>query len=340
MYRDIKFDWNDVSIVPASESEIESRSEITPTYEGDKLPLFVSPMDTVVDKDNYKLFLDEGFEVCAPRHSGIVDDSVFVSVGIQEFETLIGMDHSPQRVLVDIANGHMKKLMDLSREFKAKFPDHELMVGNIANPKTYELYCHIGVDYVRVGIGGGSACTTSANGGVHYPMGSLVSECAEIGKNYPNTKIVADGGFRTYSDVIKGLALGADYIMLGGILNKCLESCSPTYLFDDGQGEDGYVEITDDLSERYLFNHPKRYKKFRGMSTKEVQKKWGRKELKTSEGIVKYNKVEYTLSGWTENLVDYLKTNMSYCNKRNLSEYIGGVEIIFMTQNAFSRFNK
>ena len=76
------------------------------------------------------------------------------------------------------------------------------------------------------------------------------------------------------------------------------------------------------------------------MSTKAVQKDWGRSTLKTSEGIIKYNKVEYTLGGWTENFTDYLKSTMSYCNKRTLDDFIGKAEYIFITQNAFNRFNK
>ena len=68
-----------------------------------------------------------------------------------------------------------------------------------------------------------SGCLTSANTGVHFPMASLIHECYQYKKkgNY-NTKIVADGGFRNYDDIIKAIMLGADYVMLGGILNKCL----------------------------------------------------------------------------------------------------------------------
>jgi hypothetical protein len=81
------------------------------------------------------------------------------------------------------------------------------------------------------------------------------------------------------------------------------------------------------------------YKKFRGMSTKEVQKKWGRDKLITSEGISKYNKVEYTLDKWLENLQDYLKSAMSYTNSRNLEEF-KDTEYIFITENALKRYYK
>jgi hypothetical protein len=75
------------------------------------------------------------------------------------------------------------------------------------------------------------------------------------------------------------------------------------------------------------------------MSTKEVQRKWGKKNLTTSEGIVKYNQVEYTLGSWIDNFKDYLKSAMSYTNSSTLEEFKDS-EFIFITENALKRFNK
>ena len=75
------------------------------------------------------------------------------------------------------------------------------------------------------------------------------------------------------------------------------------------------------------------------MSTKEVQKKWGKDKLITSEGISKYNKVEYTLDKWIENLVDYLKSAMSYTDSKTLEEF-KETEYVFITENALKRYNK
>jgi hypothetical protein len=75
------------------------------------------------------------------------------------------------------------------------------------------------------------------------------------------------------------------------------------------------------------------------MSTKEVQRKWGKKKLTTSEGIVKYNKVEYTLESWIDNFKDYLKSAMSYTNSKTLEEFKES-EFIFITENSLKRFNK
>jgi len=340
-----RFDFKDITLVPETISTINSRSEIDIYNSEGTLPLFVSPMDTVVDLNNYKKFVKEGFEVCLPRGLNPNNQEIFISLSLDEFETIVSWEDWPVfnnekiKILVDIANGHMEKLHTLCKKFieNRKTPNHKLMVGNIANPKTYEKFAEIGVDYVRVGIGGGSGCLTSANTGVHYPMASLINECYRIKfSGEYKTKIVADGGFRNYDDIIKALALGSDYVMLGGVLNKTLESCSENLLFK--------LIPLDEIKSKYLWdNFPKLrkhfYKQFRGMSTKEVQKKWGKKKLTTSEGIVKLNKVETTLSSWTENFIDYLKSAMSYTNSKNLEEFKES-EVIFITKNSLDRYHK
>jgi hypothetical protein len=82
------------------------------------------------------------------------------------------------------------------------------------------------------------------------------------------------------------------------------------------------------------------YKRHVGMSTKEIQKIWGNKKLKTSEGIAKWNKVEYSFDGWVENFNDYLKSAMSYLNCANLKELKEKASFIFITENSFKRFYK
>ena len=338
----MKFDWNDISIVPETLSSISSRKEVNPTY-GGKLPIFTAPMDKVIDETNVNQFVENNINVCLPRHvkyEVVKNEDYFYSYGLDEIiEILDKKSQLPKRILIDVANGHMQKLYDTAKKIKQTYEDKiELMIGNIANPDTYKKYCEIGVDYIRVGIGGGSACTTSANVSIHYPMASLISECAYFKSSFENpTKIVADGGFRNFSDIIKALALGADYVMLGGIFNKCLDSCGETFMKDS---QSQYYQV-DFLKAMNAFDAGVDvYKYYRGMSTKEVQKSWNRSELKTGEGITKYNKVEYTLEGWCENFTDYLKSAMSYCDSRNLNEFIGEVRYEIISQNSFMRFNK
>jgi hypothetical protein len=342
-----KFDFKDIVLVPEVLTDISSRKDVDVFTSEHYLPIMASPMDTVVNHENYKVFEENGMMVCLPRGVKVhqAKSRLFMSLSLEEFETFVD-DYSvgifPKgrvSILVDIANGHMRKLYFLVDKFlnhRRVDLGHEIMVGNIANPATYKEYAQLGVDYVRVGIGGGSGCLTSANTGVHYPMASLIEECFKYKKEGGyKTKIVADGGFRNYDDIIKAVILGADYVMLGGILNKCLESCSTTKLFG--------IPLNLTLSYYIWYNYKwlKKYlkKSFRGMSTKEVQKKWGRENLKTSEGIVKTNPVEYTISQWTENFTDYLKSAMSYTNSRTLEEFRES-EFVFITQNSLKRFDK
>ena len=208
------------------------------------------------------------------------------------------------------------------------------MVGNVANPQTYALLSDAGADFIRVGIGNGNACSTTVHTGVGYPMASLIKECYDISCTLDNpAKIVADGGMKSYSDIIKALALGADYVMVGSLFNKAIESCGDNYLW-------GKIKIGKDRAESlYKMGFPI-YKKFRGMSTKEVQKKWGKEVLTTSEGVVRFRKVEYTLKKWVDNFEDYLRSAMSYSDARTLEDFIGQVEIINITDNAYNRFKK
>jgi IMP dehydrogenase/GMP reductase len=139
---------------------------------------------------------------------------------------------------------------------------------------------------------------------------------------------------KKYSDVIKCLALGADYVMIGSIFNKALESCGQNYILR------GKIPVSLNMAHKlYNLGIPV-YKKFRGMSTKEVQRKWGKSKLRSSEGVVKVQRVEYELKDWVSNFRDYLKSSMSYCGAKNLDEFIGEVRIEMITDKAFKRFNK
>lgn len=343
------FDFDDILIEPTSLSPIRSRKEINPKYDDSYYPLMTAPMDTVISEKNQHLFKQLGIFPVLPRSykfdSVDLSDSHFTSYGLDEFNFMfldnpIRKIDKPIKVLIDVANGHMEALYNSAKKAKENYGDKMiLMVGNVANPLTFEKYCEIGVDYVRIGIGNGGGCLTTVQTGVGYPMASLIEHCHLIKntpeKKYNKTKIVADGGFKKYSDIIKALAIGADYVMLGSMLNKCLESWGETTR-EDGTWVNQFIEVTQEM---FKCDIPL-YKTFRGMSTKEVQQSWGRTELKTSEGIVKKQKVEYTLSGWVENFDSYLRSAMSYTGKKTIEEFIGGAEYNIITQNSLRRFDK
>lgn len=341
------FDFDDLLFIPKRKTHINSR------YTGitlpQRLPLFTAPMDTVVDLDNMWYFMNKGVNVTLPRtieREDYVDvpPGVFVSMGFGdidlEFKTSFRELPKDIHILIDVANGHMQKVFDYSKEIKRLRPDITLMIGNIANPDTYLWYAKTGyVDYIRVGIGNGGGCLTTKQSGVGYPMASLIHNTYEAKKKFlkenPDKKapaIVADGGMKDHSDIIKSLALGADYVMIGNIFNKALESCAQNYLYG--------LKINKKLA-KYFFNKGYPVKKyFRGMSTKAAQKAMGKTSFKTSEGVVRFRRVEYQLSGWVENFAHYLRNAMSYNDAKTLDSFIGEAEIIQITKNAYDRFNK
>ncbi len=341
------YDFDDILIEPATLSSIRTRKEINVRTIWGDLPIMTAPMDTVISQDNFHLFKNKGIVPILPRIANPpkdwIDTNVFLSYGLEDFERIFLMERKRVnsgdriKVLIDVANGHMQHLYDLAKEAKLIYGyDMCLMVGNVANPKTFQEYCKIGVDMVRIGIGNGGGCLTTVQTGVGYPMASLIEECNDIKKHGGcRTEIIADGGFKKYSDIIKALALGADYVMLGSILNKCLESAGET-------SKENYETINQFSKEAHdMFNADiPLYKNFRGMSTKEVQKSWGRDDLKTSEGVTRRNEVKYTIESWCQNFEDYLRSAMSYTGKKELHHFIGGVNFNMITGKSFKRFDK
>jgi IMP dehydrogenase/GMP reductase len=315
------------------------------------LPLMTAPMDTVVGEENYSLFKNNGIIPVLPRIKdpkiGNFQNGVFTSYSMVDFEKLFLSETiniiEPIHVLIDVANGHMFDLVRLTIEAKEKYGDNlKLMVGNVANPETFYGYVKAGADYVRIGIGNGNGCLTTVQTGIGYPMASLISECYKIKNMRPftsKTNIVADGGFKKYSDVIKALALGANHVMLGSILNKCLESTGETTKLNGDKSHEEINQYSEYAKELFNVDTPL-FKVFRGMSTKEVQKSWGKENLTTSEGVVKVQQVEYTIEGWVNNFESYLKSAMSYTDKKELHQFIGGVKYNHITMNAFKRFDK
>lgn len=342
----MKFDFDDMLIMPAELTGINSRSEI---YEFDGmggLPLFTAPMDTVISEENQRYFKQECINTIIPRKQETemnpkTSFSGWLAYSLSQFEeAFINYDQpkdTKHYILIDVANGHMPSVYELTKKAKEKYGESlVLMVGNVANPETYGILSDAGADYVRIGIGNGGGCLTTQQTGIGYPMASLIEETYEVSLHLDNpAKIVADGGFKKYADIIKALALGADYVMLGSILNKALESAGET-VDDEGARVDQYNAYV----EEYFKEGGKLYKKFRGMSTKEVQASLGNTRLKTSEGVVRLHEVEYTLSGWVENFRHYLKSAMSYTDSKTLDEFIGRVQYNIITTASFNRYNK
>jgi IMP dehydrogenase/GMP reductase len=353
----IKFSYNDVSIVPAIISEIEHRSDCSVLTEEGSLPIFTAPMDTVVGLKNIEEYKKVGIIPIIPRTYALelrmrqFDKGTWIALSLEEFK-----DFKPRKgkVLIDIANGHMKILYDYIKKAKEICPELIIMAGNIANPETYRIANEAGVDYIRLGIGSGRGCISSSNLGVHYAMGSLIKETAEIKKSIKgNTKIIADGGVRGYADVIKALALGADYVMIGSVFAKALESAAPKTCNSDEWFSLPIETELSDLTDIHregkawygTFNNKKIFlgditATFYGMASREGQTALFGVKTKTAEGIRVFLNVEYTLESWTTNMTDYLKSAMSYTGKKTLKEFIGEVETIILSPDAIIAKNK
>lgn len=342
----VKYDFDDVLIVPKSQTYLKSRYADIDPYRGTEfpnaahtvgllkfLPLMTAPMDSVVDHNNAITFYRNKINVVLPRTVNKigVQAAHFNSYGLKDQP--VQPDLYPL-ILVDVANGHMSSVIEWCVKVKKQFPGCKIMAGNIANPQTYSSYCDSGViDYARIGIGNGNGCLTTQQTGVGYPMASLIAECYNIKIQKKNPiKIVADGGMKNYSDIIKALALGADYVMIGSILTKALESSAPSYW----KG----IKLNPVIAHKMYDMGFKLKKEFRGMSTKQAQKALGNKDIKTSEGVIRRLHVEYTIQQWVENFEHYLRSAMSYSNAKNLSNFIGHAKLNLISNNAFNRFKK
>lgn len=257
---------DDVCIIPAMQSWIDSRSQCSVTIENsDELPIFVAPMSCLVNYRNHPAITrlrmldiqgEIGQPMCArinailPRSEKLevrlstMTSGEWVAFSLLEAKQLAEKklnfeqkDRSQYNICIDMANGHLHSIPETCKKLKKTFAERGLrvnvMVGNVARPDTYRYLCGASVDFVRLGIGSGNVCTTSVQTGVHYPMASLIAECHKIrctvGKRRACPKIVADGGFQRIDQCIKALALGADFVMLGQIIAKSNEACGKEY---------------------------------------------------------------------------------------------------------------
>lgn len=330
------YSLKDITLIPAIVSDINSRSECNPFY-GNHLPIFSAPMSQIIDEKNWEEFDSNGVNTIIPRNIDIetrlnLCHKTFSAFSLDEFETYFCADYllGKSYVLIDVANGHMKKVLDLCAKAKELHGDEiVIMAGNVANSATYNEYSMAGVDYCRLGIAGGSQCTTG-NTGIYCPMASLIKDVARIKRDilalkaannlHPRyksiPKIVADGGFESHGDIIKALALGADYVMLGKIFAMTFEACA---------------DVKIDKNNLV-------WREYYGMSTKRAQKEFGKEGIKTEEGISSWVPVQYILKNWTAEFADYLKSAMSYTGHRTLEEFIGNVQYDILSPTAIRTF--
>ena len=134
-------------------------------------------------------------------------------------------------VIIDTAHGHTEGVVKVLKKLKSKFPELDVVVGNIATAEAAKYLVEAGADAVKVGIGPGSICTTRIVAGVGYPQFSAILEVAEAIKG-SGVPVIADGGIRYTGDIPKAIAAGADTVMLGSLLAGTKESPGETIIYE------------------------------------------------------------------------------------------------------------
>ena len=305
---------DEITLIPASKSYIKSRSHCNP-YIGDtdKLPIFIAPMTCLINNENYNNIRESKFIPILPVSYKYNDGSKIFTKEAYKWQaisinSLKNIDEdtlpkNPSNILIDCANGNMDIIFETVVRIKSKLKDNiSIMIGNIANPETYEQCILSGVDYVRVGIGGGGGCLTSVNTGIHCSLPWIIKECLDIRERYKNrkhTKIVADGGINSIDKIIKCLALGADYVMIGEMFARCYEACSPI------NQSKGFI-----------------YREYYGQASTQGQIDRFGITKSYPEGTVKEVIVENSMNNLITAIEASLRSAMSYCNCSSLKDFI------------------
>jgi len=202
--------------------------------------------------------------------------------------------------IVDVAHGHTKKNLDFCAELIKN--GCVVVSGNVATPWAVAEYVNIGVRDFRVGIGSGSVCTTRTVAGIGAPQASTIKW---IRNEYPDgegVSLISDGGHRTTADIVKALALGADFVMLGGMLSGCLEV--PTL------GK----------------------KVYRGMASRDARNNIDKYDI-IPEGITKeINPRQISVTDILKEIEGSIKLACYYVGARNLQELRERSEIVFVTR--------
>ncbi|WP_370099444.1 IMP dehydrogenase [Xanthomarina gelatinilytica] len=208
-------------------------------------------------------------------------------------------------VIIDTAHGHTKGVVAVLKQVKAKFPELDVIVGNIATGAAAKYLVEAGADAIKVGIGPGSICTTRVVAGVGFPQFSAVLDVAEAIKG-SGVPIIADGGIRYTGDIPKAIAAGADCVMLGSLLAGTKESPGETIIYEG-----------------------RKFKSYRGMGSVEAMKQGSKdryfqdveddiKKL-VPEGIVGRVAYKGELFESIHQFVGGLRAGMGYCGAKDIA---------------------
>ncbi len=251
--KDFLLSYDTVCLRP-KHSKLKSRAEANTSLvflgHSFKLPVIPANMKDVISLSNAGWLSLNGYFYIYHRFGSdhdVVDDNpdtvyfvkkanierwpvISISTGInedskKELMTIKALKRRVDFITVDVAHADHENIRPTMEYIKENFPDTKLIVGNVATKEGVEYLCRCGADAVKVGIGGGSICTTRYMTGFHLPTLQSVYEANEVmANNGWNIPIIADGGAKHFGDVAKALTFGATMLMSGGWFASCIDS--------------------------------------------------------------------------------------------------------------------
>ncbi len=310
--------YDDVLLVPKY-SDITSRSEVDITTDLDKvitldIPVIGAPMDTVVGTEMAAALSDMGTFGVLHRYCTIneqvdmVSEVVGRSLGEHPIAAAIGatgdfLERATELVgagaeilCVDVAHGHHQLVKRAIGQLRGAFgSDIHIMAGNVATAQAFEDLSNWGADSIRVGVGGGAACSTRTRTGHGLPVLDSIMRCAE---SAGSAMLIADGGVRGSGDIVKAIAAGADLVMVGSLLA--------------GTDESPGSVITDERT-----GHKR--KVYRGMASGDAQNSW-RNKVSVVEGVSTTVPYKGSVVDVMENIVGGIRSGLSYSGCQNLNQ--------------------
>lgn len=213
------------------------------------------------------------------------------------------IDAGADVLVLDSAHGHSANIMRCVAEVKERFPDIQLVAGNIATPEAAEALIRAGADCVKVGIGPGSICTTRVVAGIGVPQVTAIMQCAEVADKY-GIPVIADGGIKYSGDIVKAIAAGGRVVMMGSMLAGCDEAPGETEVYQGRQ-----------------------FKVYRGMGSLGAMQKGSRdryfqqdnKKL-VPEGVEGRVPYRGAVSETIYQMMGGLRSGMGYCGAHNIEE--------------------
>lgn len=303
--------FDDVLLIPAyNHHESRKDVDISMTDKTNKLtlglPVITSNMDTITEHEMVNFIGDKGGMGSLHRFMSIDENveefkkctqPVLVSVGcsLKEVERAQALrDAGAEYFCVDVAHAHAKYVGKTLKRLREILPNECILAGNVATYAGADYLAACGADLIKVGIGGGSVCSTRIKTGFGMPTLTSIQDCVRVDRS-----IVADGGIRTAGDVVKALAFGADFVMVGGMLAGTRPTPGPVV------EKDG-----------------KKLKEYRGMASREAQENFHgvMGGWKTAEGVSTYVEYRETEEAIIADIIGGLRSGLTYAGAATIRE--------------------